>query len=417
MKLLKVSGLNSIASMVRIITQLAVTKVIVLSMGATGLVTVGQIQNFISILSTGSTLGTFSGVVKQTAENEDSVHFIWSTALTMSGVIATIGLMASSFWSHDLAKFLFDDRSKAYLVVLCAFANLFVVLQALIFHALNGLRHYKLYIVCSILNSIIGLMMVIAAAAIGGGPLILLVMCFSQAIQIAGATIAFMRTPEMTVVKFFQGLNTAALKTLLPFIAIGISTAGVLPITQLLVRSHLISSFGLAEAGHWEAAMKISTIYVSLASTVLGLYLIPEFAKSKDKFELYHTLIHTLGVVFLLSLCGAVAQFLLRDWIITLIFSKDFIEASELLVLQLAGDGARILMMVLLFVATSKADSWAVVFVNLVFGVIFYAAMLIWTAAAGGSIASASAAYTLANVVALLFAFIVVSRMFLGRKA
>lgn len=417
MMLLKVGGFNLIASLVRVATQLAVTKIIVLSIGAAGLVAVGQIQNLISLMGTGSTLGTFGGVAKQTADGETDPDKVWSTALTMSGVMAVVCLGASIVWSGGLATFLFDDAGKAYLVVVCAVANLFVVLQALIFHALTGLRSYKLYIFCSILNSVVNLVLVAAAATLGGGTLILLVMCLSQAIQIVGACIAFVRTPEMTVRSLLKGVDRSVLIGLLPFVAIGITTAVTFPITQLLVRSHLIDSFGLAETGVWEAAMKVSTLYISLLSTALGLYLLPTFAKSNQKQELRWQVLQALGTVFALLLVGAALQFFLRDWIIILIFSRDFSAAADLLALQLPGDVARGLTLVLVFLATAKARGWSVVAINLTFGATFYAATAIWATLPGGSIENASVFYTLGSILALLVAVVMVGHFFLGRKA
>lgn len=417
MMLLKVGGLNLISSLVRIGTQLAVTKIIALSMGAPGLVVVGQIQNLVSMLGTGSTLGTFGGVVKQTAEAEVAPHLVWSTALTMSGVMAIVFLAASVVWSGDLANFLFDDEGNDYLVVLCAAANLLVVLQSLFFHALTGLRRYKLFIVCSILNSFANLVLVAVAAAFGGGSLLLQVMCFSQAIQILGAGIAFVRTPEMTVRGLLNGVDRSALIRLLPFVAIGITTAGVFPATQLLVRSHLIATFGLVETGVWEAAMKVSTLYIALLSTAFGLYLLPTFASSKQKSELRRHVMQALSTVFVLLMVGATLQFLLRDWIIIFVFSRDFLAAADLLALQLIGDVARGLVMVLVFLATSKSRGWSVVAINLTFGATFYAAMAIWTTLPGGAIANASASYTLGSIVALLVAIGVVGNLFLGKAA
>lgn len=416
MMLLKVGGLNLLASLVRIATQLAVTKIIVLTMGAAGLVVVGQIQNLISLLGTGSTFGTFGGVVKQTAEGEHHPHLVWSTALTISGSIAFVWLAASVVWSDDLAAFLFNDPGKAYLVVLCAVANLLVVLQALIFHALNGLRRYKLFIVCSILNSVTNLALVASAALLEGGTVILVLMCFSQAIQLLGASIAFARTHEMTVRGLLKGVDRSVLVGLLPFVAIGITTAGVFPVTQLFVRSHLIASFGLAETGVWEAAMKISTLYISLLSTALGLYLLPTFARCKLQTDLQRHVLQAFGTVFVLLLVGAVLQFLLRDFIVIFIFSRDFSAAADLLTLQLPGDVARGLMVVLVFLATSKARGWSVVVINLTFGVTFYVAVAIWTTLPGGTIANASASYTFGSFVALLVALGAVAHLLFIRK-
>lgn len=417
MMLLKVGGLNLIASLVRIATQLAVTKIIVLSMGAAGLVAVGQIQNLISLLGTGSTLGTLVGVVKQTAEGEHDPNRVWSTALTTSGAIALLWLVVCLVAAADMAAFLFDDQEKAYLVILCAVANLLVVLQALLFHALTGLRRYKVFIACSILNSVVNLALIALAAAIDGSTLILMLMCFSQAVQILGAGIAFARTPEMTVRGLLQGVDRDVLKGLLPFVAIGLTTAGIFPVTQLLVRSHLIASFGLAETGVWEAAMKISTLYVSLLSTALGLYLLPTFAKSREQSELRLHVLQALGTVLVLLLIGAAMQFLLRGYIILIIYSRDFAAAADLLTLQLAGDVARGLVMVLVFLATSKARSWSVVIINLTFGVTFYVAVVISTTMQGGTLANASASYTFGSFIALIVAAVAAAHLLLRREA
>jgi PST family polysaccharide transporter len=416
MKLIKVSALNLIASLVRIATQLAVTKIIVLSAGASGLVTFGQIQNLISLLGTGSTLGSFGGVVKQTADGKNDPELVWGTALYISWILAAVSLAGAILLSEELARFLFNDISMAYLVVVCAAANFLVVLQALVFHAVAGLQRFKLHVVCSVINSIVNLVLVATAALVGGSILILLVMCLSQAIQIVGAGIAFARTPEMRVRGLLRGIDKRVLIGLVPFVAIGLTTAGVFPITQLFVRSHLIATFGLAQTAPWEAAMKISALYISLLSTALGLYLLPAFSKIGPGPELRRQVFHSLGIVLCVLLVGAALQFLVRDWIIVIVFSQDLLAAADLLVLQLPGDVARGLVTVLVFLATSQARSWTVVAINATFGAVFYAATLFWAVMPMGTIENASTSYTIGSFAALFIALAATARLIFGRN-
>jgi len=309
----------------------------------------------------------------------------------------------------------FHDAGKAYIVILCAAANLFVVLQALIFHVLSGLRAFKLHVACSVLNSIVGLLMVGFAAAFGGSGSIFIVICFSQAIAVIGAVIAMRQLPALNPRNLIQGVSRDVIAKLAPFIAIGLTSAITLPMSQMLVRAHLINTFGVIETGYWEAAMKISLLYSSLIGTAFGLYLLPTFARATTDSQLRSELRQALTVLSSVLVVAAALQYLLRDGIIASIFSTEFAVSANLLALQLPGDIARGLLMVLILANTSRAQSWLVIGLNVIFGAGFYMfALLLSTKATGlpiDTIAGASLAYTLAAGAALLAGVLVNARL------
>jgi PST family polysaccharide transporter len=413
--LVQTVALNGAATLVRLFTQIAITKILAVSVGPAGLVIVGQIQNLISLLGSGSTLGLFGGVVKLTADGSVPRERVWSTALGISGINAAIWLIVSIFFAQSAARFLFHDAGKAYIVILCAAANLFVVLQALIFHVLSGLRAFKLHVACSVLNSIVGLLMVGFAAAFGGSGSIFIVICFSQAIAVIGAVIAMRQLPALNPRNLIQGVSRDVIAKLAPFIAIGLTSAITLPMSQMLVRAHLINTFGVIETGYWEAAMKISLLYSSLIGTAFGLYLLPTFARATTDSQLRSELRQALTVLSSVLVVAAALQYLLRDGIIASIFSTEFAVSANLLALQLPGDIARGLLMVLILANTSRAQSWLVIGLNVIFGAGFYMfALLLSTKATGlpiDTIAGASLAYTLAAGAALLAGVLVNARL------
>lgn len=405
--LVQTVGLNGAATVVRLFTQIAITKIVAVSVGPAGLVVVGQIQNLISLLGSGSTLGLFGGVVKLTADGSVRQEQVWSTALGVSAINAAIWFILSVFFARAAAQFLFDDPGKAYIVVLCASANGLVVLQALISHILTGLRAFKLHIATSILNSVLYLAMVVTAATFGASDIIFVAICFSQAIQIFGAVVAFYLSPAITLRSFTFGINRSIFAQLSPFVMIGLATAITLPIVQSLVRSHLVKNFGITDAGYWEAAMKISMLYSSLLSAAFGLYLLPTFASAKTHLQLKSHLVQALGLVFIVLLIGAVLQYLLLDWIIVFIFSSSFAPAAELVLLHIPGDIARGLLVVLIFFASAQARSLLVITINLIFASAFYIGTLTWAVPASGTISDAAISYSIGNFIAFAFALFV----------
>ena len=90
MTLIKTSILSAISSIIRAIAGFVSVKIVAIYIGPSGLALMGQMQNFISMMSSIASAGINNGVVKYTAEyyNDEQIkQKIWSSALKISFVL------------------------------------------------------------------------------------------------------------------------------------------------------------------------------------------------------------------------------------------------------------------------------------------------------------------------------------------
>lgn len=408
MQMIRVVGSNLVATAVRIVCQVLTTKIIAIMIGPSGLVIVGQIQNLISILGTVASMGINGGVVKLTAERPDGAERVWSTALALATAIAGVLMIAAIAMSRTLSTALMGDPGFAPVIMLIAGANVVTVIQALLFHILTGLKAYRRYVIGSICNSFLLLGLVALAASLGGGGLILGAMALSQASQIVGAVLVSRGVARIRLRAFLAGIDPACLRALWPFVWIGLATALTLPISQMAVRANLIEATGAAFAGIWEAAFKLSALYVSVLGAALGVYVLPTFSSLGDRSALRAEFVRVVAVLLGVLILGAAAQYLLRDVIIRGVYTAQFLPASELYAIHIPGDIARGLTFVVIMLATSRAMSGAVVIANLVFALAFVGLSLLWIPIAGGE--GAARAYVVASVGGLVTSLALVWR-------
>ncbi|TOP03712.1 O-antigen flippase, partial [Vibrio parahaemolyticus] len=81
----------------------------------------------------------------------------------------------------------------------------------------------------------------------------------------------------------------------------------------------------------------ISTMYLMVITTALGTYYLPRLSEIKDRFELRKELLNGYKVILpiLTILCFSI--YLLKDFIVWLLFSEDFYPMLSLFKWQLVG--------------------------------------------------------------------------------
>ena len=114
----------------------------------------------------------------------------------------------------------------------------------------------------------------------------------------------------------------------------------------------------MKEAGHWEGMNRISTYYLMFVNSLLALYILPRFSEitkvkefRKEVFNFYKTLMPVFGL-------GLLVIYLLRPFIVTIIFSKEFEPMEDLFIWYLLGDFVKVLSIVIAYQFLAKKMFW-----------------------------------------------------------
>lgn len=380
MSLVRTSALNGIAVLVKMITLFGLNKVLAIYVGPSGYAAIGQLQNALTMITTLSSGAVNTGVTKYTAEHADDLDRqsrVWqsASALAIFGSIFVSILVA--LFSGELASYFFRDEQLRGVFLWVAASLVFFTFNALFLAILNGRKEISQFVAANIIGSLVSLVVTSSLAYVYGlyGALISIGIC--QAL-IFFATLYVCRKLTWFRASLLLGRwDATILRDLGKFAAMAITTAICLPVSQILIRSHLIQTYGIDAAGYWEAIWRLSSAYLMMVTMTLSVYYLPRLSELKGVASIFREIRSGYLLILPLAVVGATAVYFLRDFIIHLLFTPDFLPMRELFAWQLIGDVMKIGSWILAFVMLGKAMFKLYIVSEVVFSALFYA-LTVW---------------------------------------
>ncbi|MFD0991442.1 O-antigen translocase [Mariniflexile jejuense] len=375
--LVKVTSLQAASVLTRIIAGILTSKAIAVFIGPTGLALIGNLRNFVSSFQTIAILGFYNGAVKYISEFKDDVVALSKTISTIFyvGFVSTILVSFFCYFNADLINNIIFPVYNNYAFVIKIFAMVlpFYALNMFSFSIMNGFSKYKILIIINIIGQILGVsiaLLLIYQNKINGA-LISVVIAESLIFLITLVGITNRRT-LVPLIKV-NSISFSFLKKMSTYTLMALFSAIIMPLIAIAIRSYIIDNIGYKDAGFWEAMTRISKYYLMLVSSLMALYILPRFSEiddvkefRKEVFSFYKTVIPFLAI-------GLVAIFLLKPYIVTIIFSEDFKPVEDLFLWQLLGDFVKVLSMVIAYQFLAKKMFWHYILTEAFLVVILYA--------------------------------------------
>ncbi|NLZ87300.1 MAG: O-antigen translocase, partial [Gammaproteobacteria bacterium] len=306
MNLLKTSVLNGVAVLIKTITLFVLNKILAVYLGPTGYAALGQFQNFIQMVTTfaGSAINT--AVIKYTAEyheDESKQRAIWKTAGSIVFVFSLMFAFLILIFQRQLSLYIFHKLEYQKVFVWFAVFLLFFNFNTLFLAILNGKKEILKLVLANIAGSLFALIVtsILAIKLHLYGALIAL--SIYQSIAFIVTLFLCYRADWFKFSSLFGKIDLEITKKFSSFIWMALVSAICVPLSQMLIRAYLSQEFGLAYAGYWEAMIRLSTVYLMVVTTTLGVYYLPRLSELKMideiKKEVY------LGYKFLFPLAVA----------------------------------------------------------------------------------------------------------------
>lgn len=233
MTLIKTSILTGISTIIVAISTFIINKVIALYIGPTGLAIVGQLQNFITMITTFSNGAISSGIVKYTAQYQtiEEKQKIFSSSVVIS-------LICSFF----ISVFLFEFREYLSELILkdSSFTRVFVVFGTTIFlfaliSILNGQKEIKKYVLVNIASSLFSLIittiLVMQLNLIGA----LYALVVNQSVVFFVTLVFVLKSSWFKLEYFIKGIDKDSLNKLSKYSIMAITTAIAVPVSHLII--------------------------------------------------------------------------------------------------------------------------------------------------------------------------------------
>lgn len=167
----------------------------------------------------------------------------------------------------------------------------------------------------------------------------------------------------------FGRIDKAVAKNFAAFALMALVSAVCVPLSQMLIRSYLTREFGVDYAGYWEAMIRLSAAYLMLVTTTLGVYYLPKLSELQGLEDIKREVYSGYKFIFPLAIMGGVTVYLLRDWIVGVLFSQNFLPMRDLFLWQMIGDSLKIGSWILAYLMLSKAMTKLFVITEILFAI------------------------------------------------
>jgi PST family polysaccharide transporter len=156
-------------------------------------------------------------------------------------------------------------------------------------------------------------------------------------------------------------------------------SAACVPLGQILVRNHLGTTLGWEAAGYWEAMSRLSSAYLLLVTTTLSVYYLPRLSELKTSSEIKKEVIDGYKLILPVAVLAGILMYLLRDLIITILFTSEFEPVRYFFAGQIVGDSLKICSWIMAYVMLSKAMTRLFVVTEVLSCISFYLLSVLFT--------------------------------------
>ncbi|MCZ2223412.1 MAG: O-antigen translocase [Chitinophagales bacterium] len=360
--IIKVSSLTAVATVVRVATNLVLSKVLAITVGATGIALVGQIINGSNIFMNIASGGLSQGVTKYIAENDDYterkkvINTVYTFVLFASILVAAVLIFFAPFWSN----YFFHTNEYWDVIVYMGVFVFFFSYNTIILAIINGLKQFKLFVIVNIANNVAGLLITIILLYFFElrGALIATVLYQSVVFFV---TIFFIRN-QKKLFSFTQlTLPFDLLKKLLGFSLMMFISIICISVSQIYIRTFIAGHISFQDAGIWEALNRISAGYLLFASASMATYYLPRLSELQNPKDVWNEILYSSKAILPLVALASLLVFLFRKIIILILFDKSFMYMEDLFMWQMIGDFLKITAW--MFAYTMWAKRWVTVFV------------------------------------------------------
>jgi PST family polysaccharide transporter len=368
------------------LTLLGINKILAIYVGPAGYAALGQFQNAVQMITTFASGAINTGVTRYTAEyyeDEEKQRAVWRTA----GTIAFTGSLVSGFlvilFSKPLAGWFLKDESYSGVFVWFAATLVLFVFNTLLLAILNGKKEIYRYVVANIAGSLFALVVTSFMAIQYGLYGALVALAVYQSLSFFVTLLLCYKTSWFRFSYMIGSIDKNAAKNLAKYTAMALTSAACVPVSHILVRNHLGETLGWGAAGYWEAMWRLSAAYLMLVTTTLSVYYLPRLSELKEPAAIKEEILQGYKIILPVSaVCGSVI-YLLRDFIIRVLFTEDFSGMEVLFAWQMVGDTLKVGSWILAYLMLSKAMIKLFIASEIAFAGIFYGFTLVFTETMG----------------------------------
>ncbi|NRD20747.1 O-antigen translocase [Winogradskyella eckloniae] len=371
---LKITSLNALVISIRLVVSVFIQRLLAVAVGEAGIANIGQIRNVLAMLTSTSTLGVFSGVVKYIAQFKDDQPELTKLFSSVTLFVLVGSVLSSAvlyFGASFFSDYLFSSQDYLYVFQLLAVIVPFIAVNRVVNAVISGLSDYKRYAEIELISYLLGAVVLLIGLFRLNLKGVLIAIILVPVIQLLVLVFVFGKTLKGYVDFKSIKLNFNYRKKLLAFTLMSFISTFLINYIELDIRSLVTKEININEAGYWTAITFISKNYMVFATGLFTLYVLPKFSNIHSKNEFKHEVLKIYKSILPIFALGMLLVYLLRHVIIQLVY-PDFIGMEPLFKWQLLGDLVRLASVVLAHQFLAKRLVKSFVFTELISLVLFF---------------------------------------------
>ncbi len=378
--LLQITSFNSFSLVLKLFTSLVISKLTAILFGTQGMTLIGNLKNVLVVLQNFSTGGLDIAVAKYSSEHKDEENkykvFI-STLLWVFVGLSIIVFFGVFLFSGALAEYVFNDINYKYVFKWMAVLLPLYGLNTYMLAILQGLEHFKKVIRINIYMHILNVVVFSICVYAFGLPGALMAIIIVPSASLSFSFLIARKHLKLGHFFDYSIFSTQQLKYFGQYAFMTLISAVTFPLVYLGVRQGISDKIGIDAAGYWEANFRLSTFYLVFIQSLLNLYILPKFVQAKSRqefrsivFEFYKQVLPFFGL-------GLLLLFVVRKYLVLLVFSEDFLEVTTILGWQMVADFLRVLALVMVIQFHAKKMIWHYILTDLFLAITLYFSAII----------------------------------------
>ncbi|PHM50915.1 lipid III flippase WzxE [Xenorhabdus miraniensis] len=358
MSLAKASVWTAGSTLIKIGAGLLIIKLLAVSFGPTGVGLAGNFRQLITVLGVLSGAGIFNGVTKYVAEHHQQPEKLRAILGTSSSIIlgfSTLLAVIFLLFSDVISIGLFGHNHYKSVVQALAFIQMGIAYANYFLAILKGFRDAQGNSLAIILGSLAGVIAYGLCYWLGGyeGALAGLALVPALVVFPAGLMILHRKVIEFSALKPMW--DRAIASHLGKFTLMALLTSITLPVAYVMMRNLMAARYSWEEVGIWQGVSSISDAYLQFITASFTVYLLPTLSRLESKQDITSEIVKALKFVLPAVAAASFSVWLLRDFVIWLLFSDKFTAMRELFAWQLVGDVLKVGAYVFGYLVIAKA--------------------------------------------------------------
>ncbi len=371
--LLKIFSLTGISTIIKVITSYVTVKFLATIVGPAGIALIGQLQNFTTVLTALGAGGINNGVVKYVAEykeNHTTLRDILGNGFKITAYLSLIVGLIIIVLSKFLSELILLDGQYSYIFILFGISLFFISINNFFISVLNGYQEFRKFVIVNIITSVIGLLFTVGLVVLFNIRGALIAIVTYQAVIVFFTLIYVRKLHWFTKSFLWTAWNKKIVKRYAFYSLMTIVSAVTVPVAQVIIRKFLIHEYSITDAGYWESMNKISGLYLMLFTSTFSVYYLPKLSEIKEQLVLRKEILKTYKIFTPLLILSLLVIFLLKDFVVSVLFTPSFDPVKKLFLWQICGDFFKIMSWILAFVMVAKSMSKLYIITEISFAIL-----------------------------------------------